>query len=57
MKKHLKGLDTLRAIAALMVVFSHLELLKNQIKEKLIFVIKNFIKNGKVRIEGGFQQI
>ena len=28
MKEHLKGLDSLRAIAALIVVFSHLELLK-----------------------------
>ncbi len=30
MKKHLKGLDSLRAIAALVVLFAHVELLKNQ---------------------------
>ena len=28
MKEHLKGLDTLRAIAALIVVWSHIEFIK-----------------------------
>jgi peptidoglycan/LPS O-acetylase OafA/YrhL len=39
MKEHLKGLDSLRAIAALIVVFSHLELLKGQNHIENIFEV------------------
>lgn len=39
MKEHLKGLDTLRAIAALIVVVSHLELLKDRNHIENIFEV------------------
>lgn len=47
MKKHLKGLDTLRAIAALMVVFSHLELLKNQYHVENVF---EYVPSGHIAV-------